>query len=349
MAKSWLERAAQAIPLSMYRLLIRRDVIGFVYHVISDESLPHIRHLYPYKNLAMFEQDLDYLHYTFHLISYEQLVELRTGKLRLRRPAALLSFDDGLKECFSVIRPVLLKRGIPGLFFINTDGIDNRRMLYRQKISLCIEKIQAATETERQATLTRLNAVLGQPIVEQRSVEALAAFVKWIKSLNYRNRDTIDLLCQMLDIDVNEYLRSHQPYLTVAQIRRMAEEGFTIGAHTRGHPKLNLLTPEEVEDEIAGSCLAIQEITGQGQVPFAFPFSAYGLNREMLSGILSRHHFIGSLFDAKGIRKDKSFIMNRIMVDRRFSASINQSDLPQHLHRAYQDVFLLKIRRRGIA
>jgi peptidoglycan/xylan/chitin deacetylase (PgdA/CDA1 family) len=129
----------------------------------------------------------------------------------------------------------------------------------------------------------------------------------------------------------------------------MAGEGLTIGGHTRGHPKLNLLSPEEMEEEIAGSCEVIRGLSGQENVPFAFPFSAYGVPRETLAGILSRHAYIGMLFDSKGIRRDRPFIMNRIMADKPFPGQQAGTDLPQHLHRAYEDVFLLKVRRRGIS
>ncbi len=343
MARSWLEEFAGAIPLPVYRLLIHRDVVGFLYHTVSDEDLPHIRHLYPYKNVAQFERDLDYIQRHFRLISYAQLLEQRAGRLSSDSPLALLSFDDGLAECFWVIRPLLLQRGIPGIFFINTDGIDNHTMLYRQMISLCIEKVLSASETWRQTVFGRLNQAFGLDIAS--SLE----FGKWIKSLNYRDRNTVKSACQMLEVDPEGYLQSRQPYLTSEQIRILAADGFTIGAHTRGHPKLNALSSGEIEDEIAGSCLAIQEMIQQDQIPFAFPFSAYGLDRELLARILSRHPSIGLLFDSKGIRNDRNFIMNRIMADQPLAVSSSESDLPKHLHRSYQDVMLVRLRRLGIS
>ena len=49
------------VPVNIYRKLIPRDLIGFCYHVVSDEQLPHVRHLYHYKTPTIFEQDLSYL------------------------------------------------------------------------------------------------------------------------------------------------------------------------------------------------------------------------------------------------------------------------------------------------
>jgi peptidoglycan/xylan/chitin deacetylase (PgdA/CDA1 family) len=353
-AKTWLDRFAEKVPLPVYQFFIRREAIGLLYHVVSDESLPHIRHLYPYKNVASFESDLAYLKDHYPLVSYEELLEQRAMRRRPALPAALLSFDDGFKECFSIIRPILLRNGIPAVFFVNTDGIDNRRMLYRQKVSLCIDKVLSGEVDWERAALAQIRRDYGLQGGDPES------FVDWVKSLNYRERDLIDRLCQELEIDVDGYLRTYRPYLTSEEILALAGDGFTMGAHTRGHAKLNLLSPSEMEGEIAGSCRDIQQLTGQERVPFAFPFSAYGVDRQTLADILSRNPAIGLLFDAKGIRQERALLMNRIMLDKPLSGAGRKptsdpalqqavaSDVPVHLHRAYADVFLLRVRGKGL-
>jgi len=63
------------------------------------------------------------------------------------------------------------------------------------------------------------------------------------------------------------------------------------------------------------SCKFVATISSQQQVPFAFPFSASGVDREVLSRIVSRHPFIPLMFDTHGVAKDRSFIMNRVAAD----------------------------------
>jgi len=46
------------IPLQAYRRIIPRELVGFVYHLVSEQAGPHIRHLYSGKKPEMFEQDL---------------------------------------------------------------------------------------------------------------------------------------------------------------------------------------------------------------------------------------------------------------------------------------------------
>ena len=43
---------------------------------------------------------------------------LQRDPASMKRPVAFLSFDDGLKECSTIIAPVLNELGIPSTFFI---------------------------------------------------------------------------------------------------------------------------------------------------------------------------------------------------------------------------------------
>ncbi|RPI30378.1 MAG: hypothetical protein EHM70_14030, partial [Chloroflexota bacterium] len=141
MPDTWIENFAKKIPLPAYQALVRREVIGLCYHAVSAEAQPHLDHLIPHKTASMFEQDLLFLKEHFQLISYEELLAHRAGNLRLRPNSILLTFDDGYSECYSVVRPLLLKYEIPAIFFLITSCIDNREMYFRNKVSLCIDAV----------------------------------------------------------------------------------------------------------------------------------------------------------------------------------------------------------------
>jgi len=136
----------------------------------------------------------------------------------------------------------------------------------------------------------------------------------------------------------------------------MHAEGFTFGAHTKTHRKLAPLSDAEIESEIVDSCRVVRDITGQATVPFSFPHSAFGLDRQLLADIRSRHPFIGLLFDTKGLRRDADFIVNRIWAERLPAARIKDGEgrgippLPEVLRVAYQDAWvegIMKAARRG--
>ena len=111
----------------------------------------------------------------------------------------------------------------------------------------------------------------------------------------------------------------------------MVAEGFTIGSHTRSHPKLVQLSPIEMEAEIVASSQIVAEITGAEVVPFSFPNSGTGVERRLLADIRSRHPLLGLFFDTKGIRLDEDFILNRIWAERPKFAGKGRKTKPSRL------------------
>jgi peptidoglycan/xylan/chitin deacetylase (PgdA/CDA1 family) len=333
------ERLASAIPTPVYRMLIRRPVLHFFYHTISARPLAHIRYLYPCKTPEVFEEDLVYLKNHFQPVSYQQLLEYVEAKKPLPARAAMLSFDDGLAESYTSARPLLIKHGLPCIFFITTGVIDNQDMLYRHKISLCIEKASRLDFEQRQAAFAYLSHSFALTLT------GLESFAIWVKGLKDGDQEALQAACQALEVDIPGYLREHCPYLTGEQARNLKADGFTLGAHGIHHVKFNLLDEAGMEEELVRSCQSVQEISGEKRVPFAFPFSASGVEREAIRRVLDRNPQLGLVFDTKGVRKDAAFIFNRIWSDVPAPGNRQGSDIPWRMHRAYEDVFLSKMRR----
>jgi peptidoglycan/xylan/chitin deacetylase (PgdA/CDA1 family) len=320
--------------------MVHRDVIVFLYHVVSDDQLPHIRHIYPYKTPAAFEQDLLYLKKHFQLVGYDGLVEYRTRAHPIRLPLGLLTFDDGFQECYSVIRPLLLQHNIPAVFFITTDLLDNRTMLFRNKVSLCIEKMTKAVGGWQAGAFERLSKIVGKEISSRQD------FIAWVKSLQPADQERLQATCHALEVDVVGYLKEHQPYLTSDQVCDLASDGFTIGAHSLSHTRLNRLSPGDVEREIVESCRIVAHLSHEAVVPFSFPFSAHRVERDFLADVLARNPIVGLLFDTKGLIRDREFILSRIWADPPGEGA--QSNLPDLLYWAYQKVLLSQMNRFGI-
>ncbi|MCB9134183.1 MAG: polysaccharide deacetylase family protein [Anaerolineales bacterium] len=329
-------RLAPHLPLAVYRRAMPRNPVGFFYHAVSDTPLPHLQHLYPSKTAAEFEQDLLWLKQNYTLLDYSVLQALAQSPnhpiTQLPNSSAFLSFDDGFTECYTVARPLLLKHRIPSLFFLATDWIDNQSMYYRGKMSLILDKLTALDPDAQTETLHRLTT-LHPPLPT--SHLSLATFSSWLLAHQQSAEPLIDQLCDTLELDIPSYLRTHQPFLTRAQIREMQAEGFVFGAHTRRHPKLNTLPQEEQTAEIIESCRIVCEITGQAQVPFAFPFSGSGVDRDFLANLRAQHPHIGLIFDTQKLRRDRPFIFHRIWADKPLLNVPPPNNLAHWLHDAY--------------
>ena len=87
-------------PFQMAKHLKRTglDVIFPFYHAVSNQVLPHTKHLYSLRNTTQFEADLYYLLGHFEPV---KMSEFLAGGIRrvTKRPSMVLSFDDGLIQC----------------------------------------------------------------------------------------------------------------------------------------------------------------------------------------------------------------------------------------------------------
>jgi len=324
------------VPLSVTRRVIRRGVLGINYHVVSDHELPHISHVLQYKSVKTFEGDLAYLQRHHDVISYGDALEVAPaagdGFDRQRRNgnSVLLTFDDGYRECFSVVRPVLARHGIPCLFFVIADAVDNRFLVYPNKVSLCIDNVVTATDAVAADHLRLMGEHFGLDF------PTVGSFARWMRSLQIADTTAIDAAGSLLGIDWQHFLGERRPFMTGDEIRQLVAEGFTVGAHSLRHPYLRTLGDRaSVEEEIVESCRFVKELTGQDRVPFAFPFSADGLDRDFLSDVVQRHDFIGLLFNTRELERDRSFIVNRVAGDGGL-VPYGQSHLSEVLGAAYR-------------
>lgn len=329
-----LKAFSRVIPRILYPHLVRREVTSIFYHAVSDEALPHVRHLYPVVPVVAFEAALDMLQDNYTFVSYSQLHDHMINRAPLPKRAVHLSFDDGFAACFQVVRPILLARGLPCTFFLTIDWLDNHMLYFRHLISLCVHTAWNLGEVEQDEFLTGVNQRFELDLAD------MVDFSTWVTAFREPDTGVFDQLCADLEIDIAGFLNQYQPYLTRAQVMQMHHEGFTIGAHGLSHRKLGFIPPTEIETEIVGSCQAIQAVTGQGVVPFSFPQSAGNISRGQLADIRDCNPEIGLLFDTKDLRWDRDFMVNRVWAERPLTPDRQLRPLNEILTNAYQDAWV---------
>jgi len=336
LARSAHKTARQVLhiaPVMLWRKLVPKSELGFCYHIVSDCPVSHIKH-YRVLDTATFEADLYYLRDRFEFLTYEQLVQRRASTSRILDNSVILTFDDGFAECATVVAPLLRQHGLSCVFFVITDLIDNRVIFRESAASLCIqailqmpfEQVESITaELALSAALRRTpDTVLPQAATLPLEVADLGLeldprllpLLRWLLQVPASEEGLVGRLLARLGVDSQSYLRKTQPYLTTEQIRQLHADGFSIGAHSCSHRRLQDLPRAEAEHEIVESCRIVREITGQSTVPFAFPYFGGGLDRYWLAQLRNQHEFIGLFFDTDGLREDEPFVVQRIFGER---------------------------------
>jgi peptidoglycan/xylan/chitin deacetylase (PgdA/CDA1 family) len=298
--------------------------------------------MYPYKTAAQFEADLVYLKSRFRIVSYEEVAEAHRAGRRVGPNAALVTFDDGYAECYSTVRPLLLKHDVPCVFFVTTGVLDNARMLLFNKVALCLDA-RERLGAESDAAFRELDEAVG---VELRSFRS---FERWIQEVGTGSHPAIDRLCERLGVDVDGFLATRRPYLTREQVRELAADGFTIGGHTTGHRHLGSLPHDECAAEIVDSCREVAQLTGAERAPFAFPYDAKGVRRDALRELRREHPFLELMFGSDQLDVDAEFLVNRILADTPPRAGRPVSNLPGYLRGAYFDAIQELLARRRAA
>lgn len=336
------------LPLAFWESAFPKDLIALCYHVVSDADLPHLQ-LYPYKNSEQFEADVVFARN--RALTYRQVANCRTHGTPLPNNGILFTFDDGLVQCYDVIRPILERHGVDGVFFVTTDYLDDRETFFECALSLCLTAISALDGSRIDAVLDRLSCqpsfVRADPERETRSNGRLTATRLEIGDGAERRRlfayafglnesdDALAGLCDALDIDAAAYARRTPMFMSSDAVRDLSADGFTIGAHGRKHRSLETASAEDLEREIVASCEAVAAITGQARVPFAFPYSGLGIDRIRLADIVRRNPIVELIFDSGCLRNDPKFIVNRVFTDAPTIDTGTRSNVPSALRDAW--------------
>ncbi len=255
------------LPLSTLISLTGQDLIIPFYHIVSDGDCPHIT--YKYKNVKQFEDDLDYLVRHYQPIGATDLPDVLSGKYKGKK-IMLLTFDDGLREMYDIAAPILVRKGIPAIFFLNNDFIDNKALMFRYKIGLILRNYP-------KDYIDIYDADSDAAVIEETNGE--------------------------LEEEFKNFLRIHKPYMTSDQVRSLMHQGFAIGAHSLNHPYYHTLSPEEQLAQTLDSMDGLQRDFGLTQRLFAFPFTDHGVSKKFFDSIFAEGK-IDFSFGGAGIKND---------------------------------------------
>jgi peptidoglycan/xylan/chitin deacetylase (PgdA/CDA1 family) len=257
-------------PSLLTRMTRARLVIPY-YHVVTDEDLWHVKHLYGYKSPKQFIEDLEFLLRYYSPIGLPDLLDHVKRGRALPSRALLLTFDDGFREMNDVVAPILSAKGVSATFFVNSAFIDNVELCYLNKASLLIEHVRTRASRAASATMVRL---LERHQVRARDLES------GIRAITYETRAVLDELVAAADVDVAGFLADHQPYLTSAAIQTLIARGFHIGAHSVDHP---LYASLPLDEQVSQTVTSVTTIRSRFRLPygaFAFPHSDHGVSKE---------------------------------------------------------------------
>jgi len=276
-----------------------------VYHLVNDEQPRHTKALYKARTVKEFESDLDFLLRHFKPIGCPELLELVRSGSQPHEPRMILTFDDGLREFHDVVAPILLKKGIPAINFLNSAFVGNSDLFFRYKVALLLDAFA------KDKNLSKDKRV--QDWIWQESLGKNLSIDKILLSIRYDKQSELDTLGRLINVNFVDYLATQKPYMDLEQVRTLGQQGFDFGGHSINHPEYRFLSEEEQVRQTLESVDWVQQQLGLDYRCFAFPFTDYGVKASFFEAIRDK---MDMSFGSAGLkREDISFHIQRIPME----------------------------------
>lgn len=274
--------AAQVPPDLAWRASGKPIVIPY-YHVVSDEPVAHVEHLYRFRSVAEFEKDIDYFLRYYTPITLQQLIDHANAGAALPERAFHLTFDDGFREMHDVVMPILLAKGVSATFFLITDFVGNKGLAYHNQMSVLLGHCQSgvsASMAKEMDALLQCNGIPGSD------------FKSRLLAVDYAHRHLVSEAAALCGCDLQGFLSSQKPYMSADQARTLMNKGFSLGAHSMDHPLYQSISLEEQLRQTRGSMKFVTETFGAPCASFAFPHKDAGVAPD----------FFKEMFDNGGLK-----------------------------------------------
>lgn len=240
-------------------------------------------------DVALFEEQIDYLARHYHIASGAEVVAALRGETELPDRSVLLTFDDGYKDHYVHAFRIMRERGLPGVFFVPSAPVLERSILNVNKIHFVL----AATDRP-----DLLADQIDREVEQMAAAEGLRSIAEYRAEFKVPNRfdpPETNYVKRMLQLALPAHVSgaiadrlfrtivtqdtigfAEELYLSTGDAREMLDGGMEIGTHTHSHPWLSALSAGEQRNEITNSLNLLDAIgVPRDGFLFAYPYGGY--------------------------------------------------------------------------
>jgi peptidoglycan/xylan/chitin deacetylase (PgdA/CDA1 family) len=265
-----------------------------MYHYVRDfrrTSFPRIKGMH----LDEFRQQVSRLASFYQMATLESALAFLEGKYQPSTDLCLLTFDDGLKEHYTEVTPILSEHKVTGLFFVITSCLEESLVAPVHMNHFLMASLDF--ETYQRVFLQKLNgsepSVLGLENIDRLSAQrtyrwdepAVASFKYFFNFV--LDSETRDQVVKSLfeEYIMNEEDFSRALYLNWGEARQMQAAGMVLGGHSHRHQPLSSLSEDELSNDLSACWrLLTSRLTHQATWPFSYP---YGKQDSYNSGVVA--------------------------------------------------------------
>jgi peptidoglycan/xylan/chitin deacetylase (PgdA/CDA1 family) len=238
---------------------------------------------------AEFDAQIATLRRYFSVIGLAELRRHMRGGPLPPNPA-VVTFDDGYRDCYDRALPVLLKHGVKATFFIATSYVTERRVFWWDRINYLVRH----SPHERVEIRYPIQVILDLHSKEQ-AVQQLLWIVKRWHNLDIE-RFMVGLAesCGVGWDSELERRYADELVMNWDHVRALRRAGMEIESHTRTHRVLQTVPQPELLLELAGSKLDLEEQLGERISSVSYPVGRpIAQNPEIRAAVASAGYELG--------------------------------------------------------
>jgi|TARA_B110000495_G_scaffold66106_1_gene56297 peptidoglycan/xylan/chitin deacetylase (PgdA/CDA1 family) len=256
-----------------------------VYHYVR----PIKNSKYPIKGMEIedFEKQIKFLKKTYNPISVNDVVDTLNNKQEISDNSILLTFDDGLKDHYDYVYPILKENDIKGIFFPPGKPIVEKMVLDVHKIHFILASI-----TDVNLIIDEINEYL-EKLKDDAAIETFDFYYKKFAIANRFDPKEIIFIKKLLQkglplefrkdltnklftkyVTDNEQDFSKNLYLSMNDIYKMKKDGMVFGSHGYSHYWMDTLDEHELIEEFSRNEEFLSQISGDNLL-MCYPHGSY--------------------------------------------------------------------------
>jgi peptidoglycan/xylan/chitin deacetylase (PgdA/CDA1 family) len=218
--------------------------------------------------ISEFDAQIATLASSFDIVGMAEIERHFADGAPLPKNPALITFDDGYRDCFDHALPTLERHGAKAVFFVSTHYLTERRIFWWDRLSYLVKH-----STQRKLQLSypyRIELDMGMG--RATTLRRLLRMVKDHYALDLPRflHDVEDACGVHIDV-TTERVFANDLLMTWDQVRELRKRGMDVQSHTRTHRILQTLSTAQLSDELRGSRCELEEILGEPVRAIAYP------------------------------------------------------------------------------
>jgi len=207
---------------------------------------------------------LRYLWRNFKIVSLAAMVNRFTQQRAAAPGEIVLTFDDGLRNNFTIVYPILRELQVPATFFVCPELVDSGRWLWNHELRCRLQSLRPEALAEVRSKLLAANA----------SAEGM---IEWIKTLKPAQRRWAEEMIRQATPGFQPTAAQREAYdmMSWDDLAALDPALVTTGSHTLTHPILTTLRTEEIDHELRESRRVLEQKLAREIAFFCYPNGSY--------------------------------------------------------------------------